>query len=137
MPWYPLSWLIVFGVKTLVTKPRCCRAKRPKNTVWATPSPCGVEMPKTPHSSRGESVSSSESAFMVVPPLEAFVDRVGARPEWSCGELLVGVDVAARGGLPHAGLEQWRGSIAGVAGVEQRPADDLFVEAFRFVAGSQ
>src|SRR3954466_11700734 len=38
--------------------PRCCNAKRPKKAICATPSPCGVEMPSTPHSSRGASSTS-------------------------------------------------------------------------------
>ena len=74
MAWYPVSGAIVSRVKTLVTRPaslctrarcpsltampaascpRCCNANNPKNASSATPSPCGVEMPSTPHSSLG------------------------------------------------------------------------------------
>ena len=77
MAWYPVSGLRVSFVKTWETRPgclwtrarwpsltampaaswpRCCSANSPKNASWATPSPCGVEMPITPHSSRGWSL---------------------------------------------------------------------------------
>ncbi len=70
--WYPVSGLSASGEKTVETRPgplwtrarlpsltampaaswpRCWSANNPKNASWATPSPCGVESPSTPHSS--------------------------------------------------------------------------------------
>src|SRR3954451_23330614 len=125
MPWEPLSDAIADGVKTFVTSPdslcirtrlpsltampaaswpRCCRANRPKNTVWATPSPCGVDTPNTPHSSCGESSNGrtrTGSADMGEHLLDAWTDGVLALHERQPGEPFVGVDVARRRRRPH------------------------------------
>src|SRR3954447_4925765 len=123
--------------------PRCCRANSPKNTVWATPSPCGVDTPNTPHSSCGESslVLRRTGSSCTCGHLRAvdrperrgdpWPDRIRAAHEGQPGETFIGVDVACRRGRPHLGIEHRRVPVAAVAGVDQGTANDLLVEALR------
>src|SRR5512141_3167128 len=74
--------------------PRCCNANRAKKTVWATPSPCGVDTPNTPHSSRGESeriscadlTTTGWSGSMPDDLLDPVGDRVAAGLELQAGQ---------------------------------------------------
>ena len=113
--------------------PRCCSANRPKKASCATPSPCGVETPNTPHSSCGSSSSgrwvrrcgastkhacSRKHARLLQ---DAGRDGVRARLERGAGEALVGLDVAAGGLGPHLGGQRRRLAVAAVAGGRAGP----------------
>ncbi len=73
------------------------------------------------------------------PSRSAALIRVqGRRPDRSCArEPLVGDDVAASGGRPHLVGQLGHRAVALVADVGEGTADDLFVEAFGFVAGGE
>src|SRR3954447_2726574 len=113
--------------------PRCCNANNPKKTVWATPSPCGVDTPNTPHSSCGASdveiLTGVWSGSMPENLPDAIVDRIAAWFEGEPGQPLVGVDVAAGRGIPHSSLQLRWHAMTVVAGLDQRPPNNLLVEA--------
>src|SRR3954447_728636 len=121
--------------------PRCCNANNPKNTVWARPSPCGVDTPNTPHSSCGaserEMVTGVRSGSMPENLPDAIVDRIATGFEGHPGQAFIGVDVATRRGLPHRGLELRRDAVTVVAGVDHRAPNHFLVETLRFLAGVQ
>src|SRR4249920_426340 len=96
-------------------------------------------MPNTPHSSCGVSSackSSGEwSGSMPEDLPDPVVDRVAAGQELQPGQTFVGIDVPPRGGVPHLLVEDGWGTVAVVAGIDQRPSDHFLVEALRLVAG--
>src|SRR4051812_36826756 len=69
--------------------------------------------------------------------LDAIVDRIAAWFEGEPRQAFVGVDVAARRGVPHRSLELRWDAVTVVAGLDQRPSNHFFVEALGFLTGVQ